>query len=77
MDFDLNASLKQYLDDPTTIQTPEADSALLDCNDDADQFTNGFVGSILNPIVDSIAGDSESVARSSIFDSLQCLLKYV
>lgn len=77
MDFDLNASLKQYLDDPTAIQTPEADPALLDCSDDPDQFTNGFIGSILNPIVDSIAEDAESIARSSIFDSLQCLLKYV
>ena len=30
-EFDVNAALKSYLDDPQSILTPEADSALVDC----------------------------------------------
>lgn len=77
VDFNINESLKQYLSDPTTISTPEADSALADCENDPESLTSGLVNSVLNPIVDAVAENPEAIARSSNFDSLQFLLKCV
>ncbi|KAK4903329.1 condensin complex non-SMC subunit Cnd1 [Elasticomyces elasticus] len=74
-DFDINASLKAYLDDPQSILTPEADAALLDCENDPDAFTPGLINSVLNPIADAIGENPESVTQASHLDSLQFLLK--
>ena len=73
--FEINNALSQYLSDPAAISTPEADVILLDCENDPDSLTTGVINSVLNPIVESIAGDPEALARSSTFDSLQFLLK--
>ncbi|KAL1837799.1 hypothetical protein VTJ49DRAFT_3386 [Mycothermus thermophilus] len=75
--FDINDALKHYMSDPAGIPTPEADGALLDCENDPDSLNdNALVNSILNPIVDAVAENPDAITRSSIFDSLQFLLKY-
>ena len=73
--FDINDALKHYMSDPATIATPEADSALVDCENDPESLTNALVNSVLNPIVDSIAENPDAITRSASFDSLQFLLK--
>lgn len=75
INFDINDALKHYMSDPTTIATPEADSALVDCENDPESLTNALVNSVLNPIVDSIAENPDAITRSVSFDSLQFLLK--
>ncbi|KAK2877834.1 hypothetical protein FQN49_001152 [Arthroderma sp. PD_2] len=75
IDFDLNEALKYYLSDPASVPTPEADSQLLDCELDPESLSPPLIEEILNPIVDAVAEDPASLARSSVFDSLQVLLK--
>ncbi|KAI9653446.1 MAG: Condensin complex subunit [Alyxoria varia] len=75
IDFDINDSLKQYLSDPSSIQTPEADSSLFDCESDPESLTQQLINNILNPIVDAVAENPEAITRSDYFDSLQFLLK--
>ena len=75
IDFDINESLKFYLSDPLSIQTPEADPELVDCENDPESLTLQLINSVLNPIVDEIANNPESLTRASSFDSLQFLLK--
>ena len=77
VEFNINESLKQYLDDTTSIQTPGVDVALLECSDDPEQFTPSLIASVLDPIVESIVNNPEAISRSSVFDTLQCLLKSV
>lgn len=74
-EFDVNAALKAYLDDPQSIPTPEADPALLDCENDPDAFTPGLVNSVLNPIAEAIGENPEAILQASHLDSLQFLLK--
>ncbi|KAL2115164.1 hypothetical protein VTJ04DRAFT_10827 [Mycothermus thermophilus] len=75
--FDINDALKHYMSDPAGIPTPEADSALQDCENDPDALNdNALVNAVLNPIVDAVAENPDAITRSSIFDSLQFLLKY-
>jgi condensin complex subunit 1 len=76
-DFDINAALKAYLDDSQSILTPEADSALADCENDSDAFSPGLINSVLNPMADAIGENPEAVHQASILDSLQFLLKCV
>ncbi|TGO45441.1 hypothetical protein BCON_0391g00050 [Botryotinia convoluta] len=75
IDFDINDALKHYMSDPATVPTPEADSNLVDCENDPESLTNALVNSVLNPIVDSVAENPDAITRSSSFDSLQFLLK--
>ena len=75
VDFDINDALKYYFSDPAKIATPDADEALKDCENDPESLTYGLVNGVLNPIVDSIANNPETLTLSSIFDSLQFLLK--
>ena len=75
IDFDVNEALKNYLSDPATIATPEADGALQDSENDPDSLSSGLVNSVLDPILDAIAENPEALRRSFIFDSLQFLLK--
>ncbi|KAF4629390.1 hypothetical protein G7Y89_g8762 [Cudoniella acicularis] len=73
--FDINDALKHYMSDPATVSTPEADSNLVDCENDPESLTNSLVNTVLNPIVDSVAENPDAITRSSSFDSLQFLLK--
>ena len=73
--FDINEALKLYLNDPTSIQTPDADPELVDCENDPDSFNSQVINGALNPIVDSVAGNPEALTRSAYFDTLQFLLK--
>ena len=75
VNFDINDALKHYLNDPATVSTPEADGALLDCENDPESFTNSLINGVLNPIVDLIAENPETLMKSFVFDSLQFLLK--
>jgi condensin complex subunit 1 len=75
--FDLNGALRDYLSDPAAVPTTEADSNLLDCENDPESLTNSLINSVLNPIVDSVAESPDAITRSSTFDSLQFLLKCV
>lgn len=74
-DFDINDALKYYLSDPASVATPEADGALLDCENDPESLSNSLLNDVLNPIVDSIADNSDALTQNSTFDSLQFLLK--
>lgn len=74
-DFDINAALKAYLDDPQSIPTPEADTALLDCENDPDAFTPGLINSVFNPIAEAIGENPEAILQTQVLDSLQFLLK--
>ena len=74
-DFDVNDALKTYLDDPASISTSEADSALLDCESDPESLTVAVINQALNPIVDAIAENPEAIRNKSSLDSLQFLLK--
>ncbi|KAH7327737.1 armadillo-type protein [Stachybotrys elegans] len=74
--FDINDALKHYMSDPASISTPEADSALFDCENDPEALTLPLVNSVLNPIVDAVADNPDAIMRASNIDSLQFLLKY-
>ncbi|KAJ4246238.1 condensin complex non-SMC subunit Cnd1 [Fusarium torreyae] len=75
INFDLNDALKHYMSDPASIATPEADSALFDCENDPEALTLPVVNSVLNPIVDAVADNPDAIMRASHMDSLQFLLK--
>jgi condensin complex subunit 1 len=75
INFDINDTLKHYMSDPATIATPEADSALVDCENDPESLTNALINNVLNPIVDSVAENPDAITRSASFDSIQFLLK--
>ncbi len=75
INFDINDALKHYMSDPATISTPEAESNLVDCENDPDSLTNALINSVLNPIVDSVAENPDAITRSASFDSIQFLLK--
>ncbi|KAJ5046587.1 uncharacterized protein L3040_003826 [Drepanopeziza brunnea f. sp. 'multigermtubi'] len=75
INFDINDALKHYMSDPATVATPEADSNLVDCENDPEALTNPLINTVLNPIVDSVAENPDAITRSFNFDSLQFLLK--
>ncbi|KAI1802521.1 condensin component [Daldinia bambusicola] len=77
VNFDINEALMHYMSDPASIATPEADSALVDCESDPESLANpSLLNPVLNPIVDAVAGNPDAIMRSAYFDSLQFLLKY-
>ncbi len=75
IEFDINESLKLYLSDAATIPTPDANPELLDCENDPESLTPPLVNNVLDPVIDAIAENPEALARSSVFDTLQFLLK--
>ena len=75
IDFDVNESLKEYLADPQSIHTPEADSSLVDLEQEPEGFSNAAVNNALNPILDAIAENPDALLSRSSFDTLQFLLK--
>ncbi|KAL6794105.1 condensin complex component cnd1 [Trichoderma sp. SZMC 28012] len=76
INFDINDALKHYMSDPATIPTPEADSALFDCENDPEALTNQVINPVLNPIIDAVADNPDAILRAVNIDSLQFLLKY-
>ncbi|KAG5981511.1 hypothetical protein E4U55_002866 [Claviceps digitariae] len=76
LNFDINDALKHYMSDPSTIPTPEADSALFDCENDPQSLTNSVINPVLNSIIDAVAHDPDAILRPANMDSLQFLLKY-
>jgi condensin complex subunit 1 len=77
VEFDINESLKLYLSDPATIPTSEADSQLVDCENDPDSLTLPLISEALDPIVDAIAANPDALMQNANFDTLQFLLKCV
>ncbi|USP80079.1 Condensin complex subunit 1 [Curvularia clavata] len=78
VDFDINEAVKLFDSDPSTIPTPEAPQALQDCEDDPEALSSpGLINSELNPVVDAVAESPDAITRSSVFDTLQFLLKCV
>lgn len=75
IDFDINESLKQYLSDPASIPTSDADAILLECEHEPDNLTSTLINSALNPIIDAVAENPEALAQPAVFDSLQFFLK--
>jgi condensin complex subunit 1 len=75
--WDINESIKTYLNDPNLIPTPEAPSELVDAENDPDALTFAAINSALNPVVDAIAENPDAVTRAVNIDTLQCLLKCV
>ncbi|KAK6062645.1 Condensin complex subunit 1 [Seiridium cupressi] len=75
INFDINDALKHYMSDPASVVTPEADSALVDCENDPETLTNAIINPVLNSIVDAVAENPDFITRSAYFDSLQFLLK--
>jgi len=75
LDFNINETLKQYLNDPSTIPTPEAPSDLVDCEDEPEALTSAVVNSALNPVVDAVAESPDAILRQGNFDIIAFLLK--
>ncbi len=78
VDFDINEAIKLFDSDSSTIPTPEAPRALQECEEDPEALSSlGLINSELNPVVDAVAENSDAITRSSVFDTIQFLLKYV
>lgn len=73
MSFDINESLKLYLNDPKSIQTPEAAPEIIDADGDGLETTT--ISDVLEPIREAIHDNPDAIAREAVFDTLQCLLK--
>ncbi|KAL1794022.1 hypothetical protein ACET3X_007443 [Alternaria dauci] len=77
VDFDINEAVKLFDSDPSAIPTPDAPQALQDCEDDPETLSSpGLINSELNPVVDAVAESPDAITRSSVFDTLQFLLKH-
>uniref|UniRef100_A0A8H7K9G4 Condensin complex subunit 1 N-terminal domain-containing protein n=1 Tax=Bionectria ochroleuca TaxID=29856 RepID=A0A8H7K9G4_BIOOC len=76
INFDINDALRDYLSDPASIPTSEADNSLLDCENEPESLTNQLINPVLNPIVDAVAEDPDAITRAYNMDSLQFLLKF-
>ncbi|KAG6164795.1 hypothetical protein E4U51_004797 [Claviceps purpurea] len=76
LNFDIHDALKHYMSDPSTIPTLEADSALVECENDPQSLTNAAINPVLNSIIDAVAHDPDAILRPANMDSLQFLLKY-
>ncbi|KAG6053845.1 hypothetical protein E4U17_004311 [Claviceps sp. LM77 group G4] len=76
LNFDIHDALKHYMSDPSTIPTPEADSALVECENDPQSLTSAAINPVLNSIIDAVAHDPDAILRPANMDSLQFLLKY-
>ncbi|SMQ51887.1 unnamed protein product [Zymoseptoria tritici ST99CH_1A5] len=74
-EFNISEALTAYLDDPQAIATPDADQALVECENDPDAFSPGLINSVLNGVVEAIGENPEAILQSSHLDSIQFLLK--
>ena len=77
VNFDINDALKDYMSDPGSIATPEADGALVEFESEPENLTNQVLNPVLNPIVDAVADSPDAMTRAVNMDSLQFLLKSV
>jgi condensin complex subunit 1 len=77
VDFDIHEALKEYTIDPAKVPTPAASSEVLDAAHDPELLTPALINSVLHPVIDEVAESPDAVFRSSVFDTLQCLLKCV
>ncbi|KAL5114391.1 condensin complex non-SMC subunit Cnd1 [Pleosporales sp. CAS-2024a] len=78
VDFDINEAIKLLDSDPSMIPTPEASRALQECEDDPEALSSpDLVNSELDAVVDAVAESPDAITRSSVFDTLQFLLKCV
>lgn len=76
VDFDINEAIKLFDSDPSTIPTPEVAQALQQCEDDPEALSSlALINSELNPVVDAVAENPDAITRTSVFDTLQFLLK--
>ena len=73
--FDLNAALNHYLNNPADVPCPDADAELLEAEENPEALTNAQINQILDPIIDSLAENPDAIGRCSVLDTLQCLLK--
>lgn len=73
--FGLNFSLKHYLDNPLNVPCPNVDPELLEHEGDIGSLSNAQINQILDPIIDQLAIDPAAIAKSTVLDTLQCLLK--
>ncbi|KAF2845177.1 hypothetical protein T440DRAFT_559124 [Plenodomus tracheiphilus IPT5] len=77
VEFDINEAIKLFDSDPALIPTPAAPQALQDCEDDPESLSSpGLINEELNPVVDAVAESPDAITRSSVFDTLQFLLKF-
>ena len=72
--FDLNASLRVYLNDPQTIPCNEADFG--DDDDENEELSAAQINRVLDPIVDSVAVNPGAITKATAHDNVQYLLKY-
>lgn len=79
VDFDINEAIKSYDNDPSTIATPDAPQALHDFEHEPENLKDegALINAELNSVVDAVADSPEAITRSSHFDTIQFLLKYV
>lgn len=74
--FDLNAYLKHYHDDPNSVPCHDADQEFLEAEENPENLGLAQINQVLDPIIDSLAANPDAITRSSALDNLQCLLKY-
>ncbi|KAH6644124.1 non-SMC mitotic condensation complex subunit 1 [Boeremia exigua] len=76
VDFDINEAIKLFDSDPSTIPTTEAPQALQECEEDPEALSSlSLINSELNPVVDAVAENPDAITYSSVFDTIQFLLK--
>lgn len=73
MDFDINEALKQYLNDPASVSTPDANPEIADT--DANSLDQASLIEALESIREAIHENPDAVSQSSRFDTLQYVLK--
>ena len=74
--FDLNAYLRYYHDDPNSVPCHDADQELLEAEENPGDLGLAQINQVLDPIIDSLATNPDAITRSSALDNLLCLLKY-
>jgi condensin complex subunit 1 len=76
VDFKLSEAIQLFDSDPSTIPTAEVPAALQRCEEDPEALASlSLINSELNPVVDVVAESPDAITRSSVFDTLQFLLK--
>lgn len=73
MEFDLDESLKQYMSDPASISTPEANIEVADL--DKDNVDQTVVTDALEAIRESIHENPDTILQGNALDTIQCVLK--
>lgn len=78
VDFKINEAITLFDSDPSTIPTLEVSQLLQQCEEDPEALSSlSLINNELNPVVDAVAESPDAITRSSVFDTLQFLLKCV